>query len=345
MNQNDPKNNEEQEVDLVPVFVWISNGIKNFFKAIAAFFMAIGHAIILFLVFLQKNIILIAILVLVGLGLGYYLDAGSSSNYSAKLRVAPNFQSASQLISNIDYYNALAEEEDYERLSNELGISLNEAEDFKSLSIEPSYNDTELLEEYDELARSADTMALDNFTFEGFKDAKREIDYGFYEIIAKAKSRAALEKIIPQVVNIKENPGIKAARLASKETVEFNLQSMNYQLQELDSLIAAYQNMIRTTQGSGGTTNLYLGEQQSSDKLMNLFHQKQFLLEEMEDFRKDKYSYDSTVNIVSEYIVQGSVKNNHTKLKLLIAFFILGILIAFTPIAWRFLKNYSTDRP
>lgn len=32
--ENQPQNNQEQEVDLVPVFVWISNGFKNIFTGV-----------------------------------------------------------------------------------------------------------------------------------------------------------------------------------------------------------------------------------------------------------------------------------------------------------------------
>ena len=77
MNQNDPQNREEQEVDLVPVFVWIGDGIKGFFRAIGNFFKAIGHAFILFLIFLQKNIILIGAFVVLGIVLGYYMESAS----------------------------------------------------------------------------------------------------------------------------------------------------------------------------------------------------------------------------------------------------------------------------
>lgn len=343
MSQNDHQNREEQEVDLVPVFVWISNGIKNFFKGIAAFFKGIGHAIILFLVFLQRNIILIGVFVLIGLGLGFYLDSHVNKVYTAQLRVMPNFKSNAQLISNINFYNALAIEEDYERLSNELEISLIEAKEIKSLNIEPSFNDTELLEEYDLLARSSDTMALENFTFEGFKQAKREIDYEFYEIIAKSESRSVLEKALPKILNVKDNSGITAAKLASKETVEFNIQSSKYQLQELDSLIYSYQSMIRSTQNSTGNTNLFVGDQKSSDILLNLFSQKQTLLKELETLREEKYAEANTVNIISNYVIKGSVKKKHIKLKVLILSFLLGIFIAFIPSVWKFLKTYPTQ--
>ncbi|PRP67775.1 hypothetical protein [Nonlabens agnitus] len=346
MNQNDPQNREEQEVDLVPVFVWIGDGIKGFFRAIGNFFKAIGHAIILFLIFLQKNIILIGLFILVGIGLGYYLDSAGKSNYTAQLRVQPNFNSSSQLISNIKYYNSLTDEGDYDRLANALGLSLDEAKKLKSFSIEESYNDTELLAEYDRLARDSDTMALDNFTFEGFKEAKREIDYEFYEIIAKAETRAILEKAIPKVIDIKENSGIKAARLSYLENTEFDIEAKKYQLSEIDSLIAAYQKMISTEKSSsGGNTNLFVGDQRSSDNLANLFYQKQTLLEDLQALREDKYASENIVNVVSEYIVKGNVKNEHIKLKLILVFFFLGIFVASIPLLWRFLNTYSAKNP
>ncbi|WP_194851613.1 hypothetical protein [Nonlabens antarcticus] len=331
---------DEQEVDLVPVFVWIGNGVKGFFNAIGAFFKAIGHGIILFLIFLQKNIILIGIFLILGLALGYYLDTENKTNYSAQLRVSPNFQSAAQLISNINYYNSLTEEKDYELLSQELGISKEEASGLKSFDIEPSFSDTELLIEYDRLARRTDTMALDNFTFDGFKDAKREIDYEFYEINAEASSRGVLEKISDRIVNVKETGGIKAARLVMVEGVRFNVDIKQAQLIELDSLIVAYQDMLKSNRPSGNSTNLYLGDRESSDKLMNLFKQKQALLYDLDVLRDDQYGSENTVNIESQYIVQGAIAKQYIKLKMLLVFFGIALLIAVIPLVWRFLKAY-----
>jgi hypothetical protein len=98
--------------------------------------------------------------------------------------------------------------------------------------------------------------------------------------------------------------------------------------------------MIRTAPSAGSNTNLYLGNNQSSDNLMNLFSQKQLLLKDLKELRENKYSSQNTVNIMSEYVVQGSVKKKYIKLKSLLAFIVLGVLIAFTPIFWKFLKAY-----
>ncbi len=344
MNQENERPKEEQEIDLLPVLHWISNGIKGFFKAIGSFFLAIGHAIILFLIFLKRNIILMAVFCLVGLALGYYLDTDVKTNYMAKMRVSPNFNSTSQLLANIEYYDALTEEEDYQTLAKELDISLDQAKEITSLTIEPSYNDTELLKEYDELARLTDTMALENLNFESFKNSKRRIDYENYNIFAVAKSRGVIEQIVPKIIQIKENESIKARRLASIETIDFNIASKKYQLQELDSLIVAYQKMIgNTATATGGQTNLYLAKTESTNQIENLFKQKQALLYDLELLRDAKYSSENVVNTVSSYVVKGTIVNNYTLLKVVLLFLALGIIVAFLPILFKFLNSYTAN--
>ncbi len=344
MNQDNDRQKEDQEIDLFPVLLWISNGIKGFFKAIGSFFLAIGHAIVLFLIFLKKNIILIGVFCLLGLGLGYYLDTNVKTNYMAKMRVSPNFNSTSQLLANIEFYDALTDEEDYQTLAEELDISLAQAKDIVSLSIEPSYNDTELLKEYDELARLTDTMALENLTFESFKNSKRRIDYENYNIFAVAKSRAVIEEVVPKIIRIQENESIKAKRLASIETIDFNIASKKYQMQELDSLIVAYQKMIGSNAtATGGQTNLYLTKTESTNQIDNLFKQKQALLYDLELLRDAKYGSENVVNIVSSYVVKGSIVNNYTLLKTVLLFLVVGIFVAFMPALFKFLNSYTAN--
>ncbi|AZQ43128.1 hypothetical protein [Nonlabens ponticola] len=344
---SDPYNKpqEDQEADLLPVFEWIGNGFKNLGRGIANLFKAIIHGILLFFVFLQRNIILIGVFVLIGLGLGYYMDQQVKDKYSALVRVEPNFNSVTQLISNVKYYNALVEEGVYDKLAKELDITTVEAENLSGFYIEPSYNDTELLKEYDELARRSDTMALENFSFEGFKEAKREIDYQYYEITASSKDRATLVEIIDDLVKVEVNAAIKGAKQSTLENTEFDIKALNYQLQELDSLISGYQKAI-TAQDipvNAGTT-LYLGDQKPSDALTQLFDEKRIVLAQLNELRETKYLNEDTVNIQSQFITRGTIEKKHLKLKYLLVFFGLGLLIAIIPTIWKFLKNYPDSQ-
>lgn len=342
--ENQPQNNQEQEVDLVPVFVWISKGFSNLFKGIGNLLKGIGHFLILFLIFIQKNLIVIALVSILGIAGGWYLRSQSINQFTAQVLVKPNFKSTGQLISNVTYYQSLIDEQEYEKLGKELGIDANQAAKISSLNIRPEFNDTELLEEYDKLARKSDTMALENFTFEGFKAAKRDADYQFHLIEVASKDRAVLESVIDDVIDVKENSIIKAERKALKETAEFDLKTMNYQLRELDSLLAAYQTAIKSSDVKGGSgTNLYLGDQKPSEALKNLFDQKRNLLYNMSVVRKDKYSYDNTINVVSQFVKKGTVEKKHYTLKGAFIGFGFGLLIALFPIVWRFLNNYQKE--
>ncbi|WP_298953463.1 hypothetical protein [uncultured Nonlabens sp.] len=341
---NQPINNQEQEVDLVPVFVWISNGFKNLFNAIGGFFKGLGHFLILFLIFIKNNIILLGILFVLGAGLGNYLSRQSKKNFTAQLRVQPNFKSAGQLISNVEYYNSLIEEEDFTTLGEELNLTIDEASTLVSFEITADYNDTELLEEYDYMARSADTIALENYTFEGFKLAKRDIDYQFYKIEIAAKSKTALEKAAVPAIEVEDNPLIKAQRIAGRETTAFNISKMEYQLTEIDSLISAYQIAIKDKESSlSRGTNVFVNGENKSATFKNLFTEKAEILISLETEREKKYGYENTVNLVSYFIKKGVIVNKHFTVTFAFVFFGLGLLIALIPLVLKFLNAYQKE--
>jgi hypothetical protein len=339
---NQPNNNQEQEVDLAPVFVWISNGFKNLFKAIGSFFIGMAHFFVLTLIFIKSHVIFLGILFLLGGVLGNYFSRESKKTFTAQLRVQPNFQSAAQLISNLEYYNSLVYQEDFLTLAQELGINASGAEKLKSFGIKPDFNDTELLMEYDTFARSSDTMALENFTFEGFKAAKRDIDYEYYTVQISGTDKKALGKAATNAIQVEDNPVIKGLRLSSMETNTFNLKSLEYQLTEIDSLFHAFQIAIKSTDSKSNTsTNVYMGDQRNTKAFSDLFDQKASVLYKLKEAREDKYSFDNTVNISSYFVKQGTIEKQYLTMKGAFILFGLGLLFALVPAVLRFLKSYK----
>ncbi|MEN8817589.1 MAG: hypothetical protein ABF274_12080 [Nonlabens sp.] len=339
---NQPDQNQEQEVDLVPVFVWISNGFQNLINAIVGLFKSIAHFLILFLIFIKNHIILLGVLFFIGAGLGWYMSKESKKSFNAQLRVQPNFESAGQLISNLEYYNSLVDQEDFVSLSKELGITTEEARELTSFHIKADFNDTELLKEYDYMARRADTIALENYTFEGFKEAKREIDYQFYTVQISSKDRKALEKAAIKAVQVEDNPLIKAQRKASIETTAFNLKIMENQLKEIDSLLVAFQIAIKSKDSSTSPgTNVFVSPQNKSEVFTELFEEKSRILYNLEFIRENKYAYENTVNIVSYFVKKGTIEKKHLTVIFALVFLGFGLLIALIPLVFRFLNNYQ----
>lgn len=343
MEQNKPQH-EEKEVELVPIFVWIGRGISSFFNGIGRFFAGIGHLLLLFLIFLQRNFLLILGVTILGGALGWYLNQGSKNAYTTEMRVQPNFKSTEHLISKVAYYQSLIGEQDFTKLGKELGITSSMAASINAIAIDPYYNETELLEEYDAFARSSDTMALKDLTFKGYKAAKRDFDYEFQVITATGTNTIALNKAMDKLVALDQTTAIAAAKRTSLETAEFKLAAMELQVRNLDTLMLSLQKAVKDA-GSNTITpsnNIYLTEQQESSSLFtSIFEEKQNMLNRIEITKREYYDYQNVINVVSRYTQKGAITNERLVLKGILLFFFIGLIIAALPKLWRFLKEYD----
>jgi hypothetical protein len=87
-------NSDNQEIDLSEIS-----------KKIGGFFEGISTRIFRGILFLKRNILVIAILFVIGVGLGFYLDKTSKS-YDHQVIVTPNFGSNEYLYSKVNLINS-----------------------------------------------------------------------------------------------------------------------------------------------------------------------------------------------------------------------------------------------
>lgn len=343
MEQNKSQH-EEKEIELVPMFVWIARGISDFFKGIGNFFAGIGHFFILFLIFLQRNLLLIAGITILGGALGWYLSQEDKKVYTTEMRVQPNFDSTEHLIAQVNYYQSLINEKDISKLAKELGITSSMAASINSISIEPYYNETELLREYDDLARRSDTMALKDLTFEGYKNAKRDFDYEFQVINASGKNTIALNKVMDKLVALEQTTSISASKRTSLEIAEYKLAAMELQVRNLDTLMLSLQKAVKESGTNQATpsNNIYLSNEQKSTTVFNsLFDEKQRMLDGIEYTKKQYYNYQNVINVVSKHTQKGVITKKNLILKGVMVFFILSLIVAALPKLWKFLNDYK----
>lgn len=343
MMQQDRQKNEEQDVDLVPVFVWISKGVGNFFRGIGKFFIAIGHAVVLFLVFIQKNIIVIGGFVVLGAALGFYLNVENKTTYSVEARVQPNFKSTQNLKGKVHYFQSLVDQKNFKTLGKELGVKSNVAATLKSFSIKPFYNETELLNEYDKLVKASDTFTIKDFKFENFKEAKRDFDYEYQVIIASGTNTALLNRAIDSIIAIKETTAIKALKAAKQESAAMKLELSKGQIRNIDSVIVASKAalLVGNNGALGSSSNVFMTENSRQNLFQSLFEERQSMLYQLNDAIEDNYKFQNTVNEVSRYTKKGFIEKQHFTLKTTGLFLLLGIIILSIPVFWKALKQYG----
>ncbi len=340
---DDKKTEQEQELDLVPVFVWIGKGFSNFFRAIGDFFKGILHVVLLFFVFLQKKIILLSCFIAAGLALAFYLNVANRATYTTEMRVQPNFNSALQLKAQLNHLQSLVEQKNYKTLANELKTTTELASTLQGFEIEPYYNETELLIEYDRLLKDSDTLTIKDFKFEDFKNAKRDSDYEYQTITASGSNTSLLNKIMDNLVLIKETDDIKARKASQQEITAYRLAFMKGQVSIIDSLLIASKKalLLDNNGGQGINNSVFLNDKSEENIFQSLFKEKQSMLYQVDESMEDYYKYQNTVNEVSRYTKKGFIKKPHLTLWSVLIFFTLGILVAATPMFWKFLKNYK----
>lgn len=114
-------NSQEQEIDLSQIGKSVSNALQK-----------LVNKCFDLLFFIQKKIIIVILLFILGIGLGYFLD--KEPNYSNDIVVIPNFGSNEYLYNKIDLISAKLKEKD-EAFFKAIGIS--NMEDFRSIEIQP----------------------------------------------------------------------------------------------------------------------------------------------------------------------------------------------------------------
>ncbi|MFH6997897.1 hypothetical protein ACHRVZ_08185 [Flavobacterium sp. FlaQc-57] len=105
-----PQNNDDQEIDLT----FISRKINDFFQGIST-------SIFKVIQFFVRNWIIVAILVLAGFGLGFFLDS-SQKSYNNQIIVTPNFGSVDYLYDKIELLQSKIAEGDTLFLRKEVGL-------------------------------------------------------------------------------------------------------------------------------------------------------------------------------------------------------------------------------
>ena len=182
MNKELPQPQQSEEVDLGQLFKLIGNAFNRFFRFIASIFIGIFHVIILFLIFLQKHFIKFAVIGIIGLATGIYIDLIKETKYISTMVVEPNFNSVQQLYNNVSFYNELAGAQDSIALSEAFNISKNEAASIKEFKVESYSDENQKVQLFDKFVRSLDTTTQKTIDMEAYLKNFNSLDARFHTI-------------------------------------------------------------------------------------------------------------------------------------------------------------------
>jgi len=334
------QNNNEEEVDLGSLFPIIGKGFSNIFKFIGSIFQGIFHAVIKSLVFLKKNLRSIAIATFIGGVLGLAIEFNKTDLFEAELLLEPNFKSTRQLYNNVNYYNDLIKQEDIASLQQIFNLDENEAVSLKKFEIEPIQIDSDIINSYDDLILSVDTLTIKSYEYAAFKNSFTKYDYTIHKVTVKAEKNDVFDKldevIISSVVN---NAYFNRLKKITNNNLNRTDSLYRQNLIQIDSLRKVYMKvMIEEAKKQTSGTSIDFGGQKTTTKEIDLYEINRKINKELEEIIEKKSTKYEVINVLSNFQRIGTEVKGVTKNYV----FLLGALGAGFMILWLFLRQLNT---
>lgn len=306
---NSPQNNDSQEIDLSQIS-----------RKIGGFFDGIIFNIFRIIFFLKRNIVLVGILLVLGAGLGYFLDK-TNKNYENQIVVIPNFDSVDYLYSKIELINSKVKEGDTIFLKNVVGIK--NSKKLGLIEIKPITDVYKFIKDKDNNFEMIKLMAEDGDIKKIIEENVTSKNYPYHLITFSTSEETSLDKTINPILNYLNQSDYYAK--IQKEYVN----NVKVKMIENDSIITQINGFLnsfsRTVNGSQKSDKLVYYNENS--QLNDVIKTKDQLVYEQGSHRLELVNLDKIIKDNSVTINSKNSTGINGKMKFIIPLFFILILI------------------
>ncbi len=244
---------QSEEVDLAEILKIIGNlfsklyyFIESKLKSVFSIFIFLFKAIIV-------NFKLIIISMIITAVIGFGLEKSKPVEYYSSMLVIPHYSSKYQLIKNIDYYNDLIDEGNYEKLSSLFQIDEQKSKELLSFEVKNGpRNKNQIYLEYEDFIKNIDSTRASSLTFKDYVDNRKLYASTTFEIGVRASSKTIFKFLDKGLKNIFENEYSKKLKKEKEILLELRKTETLKAVNAVDSLQRVYVNVILNESSSQG---------------------------------------------------------------------------------------------
>jgi len=340
------KKNTEEEVDLGSLFIIIGKGFSKFFNFIGSIFKGLFHLLILLLLFVKKHFIKFAIAAVVGGGVGSFFEFTKPDRYGADLLLQPNFNSTRQLYNNINYYNDLVKQNDSVLLAETFNIDVSKAASLKKFEIEPVVNNNDIIESYNNLILSVDTLTSKSYSLDEFKRVFTPYDYQVHKVHVEALDKGVFGNLDDVIVSsITKNKYFNKVKELTNENLNRTDSILKISQTQIDSLRKVYVDvMLKEASKTNSGTSIDLGGEKRTTKELELFQTNRSINNDLKRIAQDISEKSEVVNVISNFQSVGyeikGIKKNYIFLGATL-FVVLALILVVLKELNVYLNNYN----
>ncbi|TYA52211.1 GumC domain-containing protein [Formosa maritima] len=351
MSKNLPEQNTSEEVDLGQLFTLIGNAFQKLYNFFASIIKAIFSVFIYTLKAFIVNFKIIVITMIIAGVLGYVLDKFKPDSYSSTMLVRPYFDSKYQLITNINYFNALIENENLETLSELFKISKEDVKDIGEFEILPGpETENERILQFESFIKDVDSVRAQNISYDDFVENRSIYSSDFFEISVTASKKDIFPKLEEGLNNSFTN--FYSLKKMKKRDSLIAIQKTNLleQIAQVDSLQKIYikvledESQSKAKEISLGGEGFTLSSDKSNTKEYELLNTEMKLRDQLKQLEERKIEEDVFFDVISSFQEVGNKSTEwYEKYTLIfpILAFIMLCLIYLTSKTVIYVKNYE----
>lgn len=314
MSTEQKNNKDTEEVDLIVFFNYIGNVFKQFFQFIESLVNKIFAVIIsLFKVFFQSWKIILSVLVL-SIILGFIADKYKKNVYQTSMLVEPYFDTKYQLVTNIEYFNALIASQNYETLQDIFETEKEVVKQIVKFEIKPgpeTENDRKL--QYEGFLTQIDSTRAIDYSYEEFVENRSIYSGKLFNITAFAKKNNIFGDLEDGIVASFTNDFSRKSRQRRDTLIKIQKRNLLEQLKQVDSLQNIYIDVLKE-ESQKSKSNIKLGEISfSNDKQTTreyeLFLQEQRIRDELKSLEQQTVQENVYFDVISSFQKVGNKIN------------------------------------
>lgn len=348
---NTPQNDSE-EVDLGKLFKSIGTAFQKLFDFIASIFKGLFHYLILIIRHFYQQIKWYALAGFTGLILGIIADINSDKLFGANMYLKTNFDSGYQVYENIRNLHELASEEDSLELAQILGIKVSEAANLKGFYIKPDIDVNESIIMFDKFYTGLDSITRIETTYDDYLKQLSSYNYKTHRIGVASTDKTIFPRLREKLVMaISENKYLNKLLEVNQKNFDSEIETLTNQGKEVDGLVERYLEIRKRESEKepipGSGTNLYLGNAQQSELLINeaeLIKEKLIFESQIRGIAEAKVLNENILSVLSDFPETGyEMQEWYKKNKFIYpALFIVITFLAFIFIRLgAFVRNYQ----
>ena len=311
-----PQNNDNQEIDLSQIS-----------KKIGGFFENIATSIFKVILFFKRNIIWVAILFIIGAGLGYYLDK-TIKVYDHQFIVSPNFGSVDYLYAKVELVNSKIEDGDSLFLK-EIGIK--KPKKLRGITIVPITDVYKFINNNDKNFELIKLMAEDGDVKKIVNENLTSKNYPYHLISFSTTDQTSNDQTVEPLLNYLNDSDY--FQKIQKEFVE----NIKIKMIENDSIIAqinGFLNAFKTNVNSSQKSDKLIYYNENS-QLNDVIKTKDLMIYQQGTHRIELVSLDNIVKESSSTLNVRNKKAVNGKKKL-----ILPLLFIFIFVLVKYFKSF-----